>query len=298
MASLISKLWARLCAKRDPLSIMIIGLDNSGKTSILNQLASLSHSGGVATQQFHSQASDLTNPVSSSHPQLQSTTSTQKEKLTSDNGQRNIMPTVGYNYERIQYKNLTITVLDFSGQSRYRNLWQEFYNGVDGIVFVIDSSDLIRFVVARDELETLLSHPYFSTLDLGDQFTMQTASSSSIAQKQLTISQGKLIQTPLDTSANIVTGSHRGSNKSVKRGVINRPTGRRRTKVPILFLANKSDLPNSVDTAAIVKALNLSQLSTQRHPWHIQATSVNLDQGITEALDWLADQLLTFSAVT
>lgn len=295
MASLISKLWARLCTKRDPLSIMIIGLDNSGKTSILNQLASQNQTGSITTQQPHSQAPDLI--VSSSYPKLPSTTSTHKEKSAANNGERNIMPTVGYNYERIQFKNLTITVLDFSGQSRYRNLWQEFYNGVDGIVFVVDSSDPIRLVVARDELETMLSHPYFSTLDLGDQFTMQTASSSLVAQKQLIISQGKLVQTPLDTSANIVTGSHRGSNKSVKRGAINRPSGRRRTKVPILFLANKSDLANSVDTATIIQTLNLSQLSTQRHPWHIQATSVNLGQGITEALDWLADQLLTISAI-
>ena len=39
-----------------------------------------------------------------------------------------------------------------SGQGRYRNLWEHYYKDCQGIVFVVDSSDKLRMVVAKDEL--------------------------------------------------------------------------------------------------------------------------------------------------
>ena len=46
-----------------------------------------------------------------------------------------------------------------SGQGRYRNLWEHYYKECQGIVFVVDSSDKLRMVVAKDELDMLLQHP-------------------------------------------------------------------------------------------------------------------------------------------
>lgn len=307
---------------------MIVGLDNSGKTSILNSLATLNYSGSSA-QHNHSSTSSSTFKSSSNtaasedHGVLDKDNTNKKDnsnrydckqptnsisKSTSSGGGGNIMPTVGYNYERIQYKSLTITVLDFSGQNRYRNLWQEFYNGVDAIVFVVDSSDLIRLVVVRDELETMLSHPYFSTLVVDHQSSSTapvnlqgslSPNATLAAQKQITISQGKLIQTPLDQHSAVADSKPARILNSIKQQQqhqqqhlgLKRAPSRRRTKVPILFLANKADLANSVDTQVIIKALNLNQLPAERHPWFIQATSVNLSQGIVEGFDWLVGQL-------
>lgn len=225
----------------------------------------------------------------------------------------NIMPTVGYNYERIRYKNLTITMLDFSGQNRYRNLWQEFYNCVDAIVFVIDSSDLIRFVVARDELEVMLSHSYFNSLcgqqsnlttndDDDDGVSRTTATratklrqirsgSSNELQKQLVISRGKLVQQPLDNN-----NTSFATTSTYSQIHFGKPA-RCRTKVPILFLANKCDLANAVDTEVLAKVLNLNKLSVNRHPWLVQATSVNTLQGIQEGFDWLINQLSTVDSI-
>ncbi|XP_056415297.1 ADP-ribosylation factor-like protein 6 isoform X4 [Hyla sarda] len=45
-----------------------------------------------------------------------------------------------------------------SGQGRYRNLWEHYYKEGQAIIFVIDSSDKLRMVVAKEELETLLNH--------------------------------------------------------------------------------------------------------------------------------------------
>lgn len=285
MASLIAKLWTRISSRKALISIMLIGLDNSGKTSVLNYLAS---------------NSSISRHSSSSNRQKNSQRSVNlydndEDLETINKSGSNLMPTAGYNYERFQYAGATLTVLDFSGQSRYRNLWQEFYNSVDGIVFVVDSSDLIRLVVAKDELETMLNNPFFNTLDGNEQ-----SNNFLSLQKQLTISQGKLIQSPLEMNDSVNSSSmfksitksssnqRGGGGDDDKKATVERKC---RNKIPILVLANKADLANSVDTEVISKALNLSQLPIDRHPWFIQATSVNLSQGITEGFDWLVGQL-------
>lgn len=45
-----------------------------------------------------------------------------------------------------------------SGQGRYRNLWEHYYSEVQAIIFVIDSTDRFRMVVAKEELAALLAH--------------------------------------------------------------------------------------------------------------------------------------------
>lgn len=46
-----------------------------------------------------------------------------------------------------------------SGQGRYRNLWEQYYHDAEAVIFVIDSSELLRLEVAREELHALLEHP-------------------------------------------------------------------------------------------------------------------------------------------
>ncbi|XP_059489197.1 ADP-ribosylation factor-like protein 6 isoform X4 [Neocloeon triangulifer] len=60
-------------------------------------------------------------------------------------------------------KNVGFTAFDMAGQGRYRELWEHHYKDCQGIIFVVDSSDGLRLVVARDELEALLDHQYIKT---------------------------------------------------------------------------------------------------------------------------------------
>lgn len=46
-----------------------------------------------------------------------------------------------------------------SGQGRYRSLWEHYYSDVQAIIFVLDSTDKIRIVVAKEEIQILLNHP-------------------------------------------------------------------------------------------------------------------------------------------
>ena len=52
-----------------------------------------------------------------------------------------------------------LTAFDMSGNSRYRNLWEAYYKDCQGIIFVVDSSERLRMVVAKDELDAMLQHP-------------------------------------------------------------------------------------------------------------------------------------------
>jgi len=46
-----------------------------------------------------------------------------------------------------------------SGQGRYREQWQYFYPDVDGIFFVIDSTDKDRLNVVAEVLHEMAKHP-------------------------------------------------------------------------------------------------------------------------------------------
>ncbi|KAF7211704.1 ADP-ribosylation factor-like protein 6 [Nothobranchius furzeri] len=113
---LFDKLVGWLGLKKE-VNVLCLGLDNSGKTTIINRLKP-------------------------SNAQVQ-----------------DIVPTIGFSIEKFKTSSLSFTVFDMSGQGRYRNLWEHYYKDGQAIIFVIDSADQLRMVVAKEELETLLNHP-------------------------------------------------------------------------------------------------------------------------------------------
>lgn len=72
------------------------------------------------------------------------------------------IPTIGFNVESIQYKNIDFTVWDVGGQDKIRPLWRYYYEDTHGIIFVVDSNDTNRFPEARDELHRMLEDPILS----------------------------------------------------------------------------------------------------------------------------------------
>merc|ERR1712039_307496 len=67
------------------------------------------------------------------------------------------VPTVGFNVETVEYRNLRMTVWDVGGQDKIRRLWRHYYMGTQGLIFVVDSSDRDRIDLARKELHAGLS---------------------------------------------------------------------------------------------------------------------------------------------
>lgn len=50
------------------------------------------------------------------------------------------VPTIGVNIEEISMKNVKLKVYDLSGQQTMRTTWKYYYETVNGLVFVVDSS--------------------------------------------------------------------------------------------------------------------------------------------------------------
>lgn len=66
------------------------------------------------------------------------------------------VPTIGFNVETVEYKNIKFTVWDVGGQDKIRLLWRHYYQNTQGLIFVVDSSDKDRIDVAREELMRML----------------------------------------------------------------------------------------------------------------------------------------------
>lgn len=116
MGSVISNLLTAF-TKKTPKKVLMIGLDNAGKTTIL----------------YSFQAKGLTNTIA-----------------------QTTIPTVGFNIETIKVGNVTITVWDIGGQKKIRTLWGFYADDLSGLVYVIDIVDKGRWENAADELKKIL----------------------------------------------------------------------------------------------------------------------------------------------
>jgi len=69
------------------------------------------------------------------------------------------IPTIGFNVETVEYKNINFTVWDVGGQDKIRVLWRHYYQGTQGIIFVVDCNDHDpeRILAAHDELHKMLT---------------------------------------------------------------------------------------------------------------------------------------------
>lgn len=87
-------------------SILLLGLDNAGKTTLLNQIKALY----------------LPTPPSTDPSQT--------------------VPTVGQNVCTITLANMYLKIWDVGGQHSLRKLWESYYRSAHAIIFVIDSTDV------------------------------------------------------------------------------------------------------------------------------------------------------------
>lgn len=106
MYHLVKSLYLH-ATSREEYSILLLGLDNAGKTTLLEQIKSLYASHDTPHE-----------------PKL------------------NTVPTVGQNVSVIDSQDLYLRVWDVGGQHSLRGLWQSYYASCHAIVFVIDSTDV------------------------------------------------------------------------------------------------------------------------------------------------------------
>lgn len=66
------------------------------------------------------------------------------------------IPTVGFNVETVEYKNIKFTVWDVASQWGIRPLWRHYFRGSQAVIFVVDSNDRDRIDEAREELHRMM----------------------------------------------------------------------------------------------------------------------------------------------
>lgn len=71
------------------------------------------------------------------------------------------IPTIGFNVETVEYKNICFTVWDVGGQDKIRPLWRHYFQNTQGLIFVVDSNDRERITEAQDELQKMVIYDYW-----------------------------------------------------------------------------------------------------------------------------------------
>uniref|UniRef100_A0A2N9IXR8 ADP-ribosylation factor-like protein 5 n=1 Tax=Fagus sylvatica TaxID=28930 RepID=A0A2N9IXR8_FAGSY len=133
MGAMISRFWFMLFPAKE-YKIVVVGLDNAGKTTTLYKL----HLGEVVT----------------THP----TVGSNVEELVYKNIRFELeFPKVVGKGSAIK-KNGTVWVWDLGGQERLRTSWATYYRGTHAVIAVIDSTDRARISIMKDELFRLLGH--------------------------------------------------------------------------------------------------------------------------------------------
>ncbi|KAJ5080352.1 adp-ribosylation factor-related protein [Anaeramoeba ignava] len=108
----------RKCIDNPKRSVLILGLQNAGKTSLLNDIRLLA-------------GQEASGPV---------------------------VPTVGQNYCKFSKGGYEFTINDLGGQPNFRDSWKFYFNVADVVVYVIDSNDKQKFEESFREFKKLIHH--------------------------------------------------------------------------------------------------------------------------------------------
>lgn len=128
MFSLLSGFWQYFFAKPN-IHVLIIGLDNAGKTTVLEKIKSkFGNSPGLPPDR--------------------------------------IPPTIGMNLAKIQYRGTQVIMWDLGGQIKMRKIWEKYYGEANAVIFVIDSTDIGRFQEAKLSFDSVCDHESLSKVPI------------------------------------------------------------------------------------------------------------------------------------
>ncbi|KAF7250388.1 ADP-ribosylation factor-like protein 15 [Varanus komodoensis] len=77
----------------------------------------------------------------------------------------NIVSTTGFSIKAVPFQNAILNVKELGGADNIRKYWSRYYQGSQGVIFVLDSaSSEDDLEIARNELHSALQHPQLCTL--------------------------------------------------------------------------------------------------------------------------------------
>jgi ADP-ribosylation factor related protein 1 len=121
MFSLLSGLW-RYVFQKDEYFVLILGLDNAGKTTYLEQ-----------TKTKFNKDYKAMNP----------------SKITT---------TVGLNIGKIDIENVRLNFWDLGGQEELQSLWDKYYAESHAVIYIVDSSDQDRIEESKQAFDQMIGN--------------------------------------------------------------------------------------------------------------------------------------------
>ncbi|KAH1003065.1 hypothetical protein HUJ05_011011 [Dendroctonus ponderosae] len=178
------------------------------------------------------------------------------------------IPTIGFNVETVEYKNISFTVWDVGGQDKIRPLWRHYFQNTQNTRPGAAKQPLCSphrescqeqlFLVAFfGEMRLCASFHHFSLRARGLIFVVDSNDRERIGEAK-------------DELMRML------AEDELRDAVL-------------LIFANKQDLPNAMNAAEITDKLGLHSLRNRN--WYIQATCATSGDGLYEGLDWLSNQL-------
>uniref|UniRef100_A0A2I2ZFE7 ADP-ribosylation factor-like protein 15 n=1 Tax=Gorilla gorilla gorilla TaxID=9595 RepID=A0A2I2ZFE7_GORGO len=77
----------------------------------------------------------------------------------------NVVSTTGFSIKAVPFQNAILNVKELGGADNIRKYWSRYYQGSQGVIFVLDSaSSEDDLEAARNELHSALQHPQLCTL--------------------------------------------------------------------------------------------------------------------------------------
>uniref|UniRef100_A0A7N2L2P5 ADP-ribosylation factor 1 n=1 Tax=Quercus lobata TaxID=97700 RepID=A0A7N2L2P5_QUELO len=150
------------------------------------------------------------------------------------------------------------------GANQLRPYWRCYFPNTQAIIYVVDSSDTDRLVIAKDEFHAILEDPP-QGMDQWDHPEGQTpdAYRPSLSRHRVNLEMPRLGVEPKISEF----------TEEELRGAV------------VLIFANKQDLPGALDDAAVTEALELHKIKNRQ--WAIFKTSAIKGEGLFEGLDWI-----------
>ncbi|EAZ51311.1 ADP-ribosylation factor-like protein 2 (ARL2), partial [Cryptosporidium parvum Iowa II] len=108
--------------KEKEMRILVLGLDNAGKTTVVRKFAG--------------------------------------EDIST------IQPTLGFNIKTLLHGKYRLNTWDIGGQKTIRSYWRNYFESTDGIIWVVDSTNIERMDSCSEELHCLLSEERLSGASL------------------------------------------------------------------------------------------------------------------------------------
>ncbi len=79
---------------------------------------------------------------------------------------KTIFPTISVDISRILVNNVSLLTYDTPGQSKFKEIWKPYLKNQDGLIFVLDITDKIKFPDAFALLNEIAGHPELKELPL------------------------------------------------------------------------------------------------------------------------------------